>query len=116
MPTPPLTLVRLPSSPSPSPIASDDESSDPSSSTAAPKRILGVRELVALGKIRKSSTNVSGGIEILGHPDLPPSPAARLVGGNERSLFALDVVITGWKVVGGKGWEGRAKIGAYVGM
>ena len=41
--------------------------------------------------------------------------ATRRDGEGRRYPFARDVVIQGWKVVGGEKWQDAAKVGAYVG-
>lgn len=37
------------------------------------------------------------------------------IGSPGGEIFAADVVIRGWKIVGGTKWTGDAKVGAYVG-
>jgi len=105
-------LTRLPPSPSSSVLSLDshtEEVDEPS-----PKRLLGLRELRKFSREGKRSPEViKKEIVVLGHPDVPAS------GSKNRSdvgNFAKEVTIKGWKVVGGKTWSDKAKVGAYVGM
>ncbi len=44
--------------------------------------------------------------------EVPPGTGGALGAGE---VFARDVVVRGWKIVGGKGFVDKAKVGAYVG-
>ena len=112
--TPP-RLILLPSSPTPSTPEFEYESDQSDNEVSEPKRILGVRELRELERIKKRKPEVHREITILGHPD-SKTLATYVETSVECDLFARDVCIKGWKIVGGKGWGDKAKIGAYVGM
>ena len=117
MSNPPNTLILLPSSPSPSELDIPSDTSEPEDE-AGERRILGVRELAELSKIKSKRPVRHTEIAILGHPDDRERDAqAGQVGRDKDDVtpFARDVCIKGWRVVGGKTWTDKAKVGAYVG-
>lgn len=109
----PETMVHI--SPSPSPSPSFDSGSEAEDPAAGPKPFLGIRELRQLS-IQQRSPRHGGSREILvlGHPDEPGSPSPGVKELPTPLPFARDVNIKGWKVVGGKTWTDKAKMGSYV--
>ena len=111
--TPTDLITRLPPSPSSSVLslsALEDEPEEP-----GPKRVLGIRELRKFshgGKNGKRSAGVQNK-EIVVHSR--PTDGTGKEGGGVGN-FAREVTIRGWKMVGGKTWSDKAKVGAYVGQ
>ncbi|WVW80334.1 hypothetical protein I302_102314 [Kwoniella bestiolae CBS 10118] len=108
-------------------------SGNSNSSSKGKPPILGLRDLVKMHQAEKKaqkaklslpSTPVSPGT-IMIREELPPaytavhcqsSSSGSNAGGisDHAEVFAKQVVIRGWKVVGGKDWRDVAKLGAYV--
>lgn len=103
-------IIRLSASPSPPPEL-DSELDEPSRS---PSPFLGIRDLRTLTIHRDlPRPNRSREILLLGHPDEIDKSSA--IGQEDVILpFAKDVRIDGWKVIGGKTWSDKAKLGSYV--
>lgn len=85
---------------------------------------LGLREISKLyrgersrkGKEREQQIVAAGPISVeapVGGGS-PVSPGSSPGGGPE--LFASDVAVRGWRIVGGSRWSGKGRVGAYVGM
>lgn len=95
--------------------------SQPGSSSASKPAPLGIVEIARMArndrKARKASRSPvqeRGPILLLSPPVSPGVNSAMGMLG-EGDVFARDVVIKGWKIVGGKGFGDKAKVGAYVG-
>jgi hypothetical protein len=85
---------------------------------------LGIRDITKLyradkkGKARTLELGSAGPIELEGSPGVaksPPYTADKPFSGRLPEVFAADVHIPGWRIVGGGTWSGEAKVGAYVG-
>lgn len=96
----------------------------PDSPTGEERRpsALGIRDISRLyradkkGKARALEQEAAGpiGIDDDPRPSRPPS-FSNGSGGAGAGVFAADVNVRGWKIVGGGKWSGDAKVGAYVG-
>lgn len=111
-----IPMERSSSNSSQSSLTSDettfDHTAPPSDTEHGPTKepTLGLREIASMAMSSSSvpsprPSSVSPRIELL--KALGPEP--------DSAPFARDVEIRGWKVVGGKSWTDRAKVGAYVG-
>jgi hypothetical protein len=124
-------MRAISTSPSDSPLTSDEEPFDHNAEPESSSKpsLLGLRELAALRKSRKKTAKATNDrpVEIkLFQADLAAdepvsnSDEGVIEGGLKTPLsatlpFARDVELKGWKIVGGKGWNGAGKVGAYVG-
>lgn len=109
----PGTIVQI--SPSPSPSPSCNSSSDNHDHAAPPRPSPGVEMLGRLAVRRDSPRHGrSREILVLGHPDEVVSRSSGIKELQIPPPFAEDAHIRGWKVVGGKTWTDKAKLGSYV--
>ncbi|TYJ54956.1 hypothetical protein B9479_004368 [Cryptococcus floricola] len=116
------SLVLLPPSPAASTHSSlsyeeasfDQNNTHPNDDAAAQRPILGLRDILSMHSqdlARKAGLSTTrarsprGGIRV---------NTATYIGDEERRVFGKQVVIGGWKVVGGKSWTDVGKLGAYV--
>ena len=121
------TLTRLSPSPSPSTgsLTSEEGIFDPHVTVnESEPPVLGVRELLLMAKLESRDGRIasSGGIQLLQGDQSSERRRIDVAGqvGNGgidvvNETFARDVMIKGWKTVGGKNWTDQAKMGAYVG-
>lgn len=101
----------------------DPEADDPSGpSTSGRPAPLGIVEIARMARRERKARKASqspvqerGPITLLSPPESPLVDSAMGVVGN-GDVFAKDVLIRGWKIVGGKGSGDKAKVGAYVGQ
>lgn len=85
---------------------------------------LGIRDITKLyradkkGKARereRGEREAAGPIGLQHEPGSSRTDLGTSLPGSAGDLFAVDVNVRGWKIVGGSKWTGEAKMGAYVG-
>lgn len=83
---------------------------------------MGIRDITQLYRADKKGKARALELESLGPINIQhQSGSSRIaqasdsLSGRPPDLFAADVNVRGWKIVGGEKWSGDAKVGAYVG-